>query len=281
AAMMPGSRRRRCASVPSCSSVGPIWRSANQAAAIGAPVLMSASKTTKRSSGLRPPPPCSTGQVMPSHPRAPSSAANSRSCPVIQLSSGTSARSAAARPTFSASSRRASSSGDRLKSMEGDASQTVVGPSIRSGSVRGAMSRLHIRPVRADEHAALGELTVDAYASADPRTLDDGYSEELRDVAGRARDAVVLVAVDEGTGEVVGGVTFVPDVSSPLAEFTEPDAAGIRMLAVAPHARGRGVGEALTRACIDRARAGGRRQVVLHSTDRMTAAHRLYTRLGF
>jgi ribosomal protein S18 acetylase RimI-like enzyme len=143
------------------------------------------------------------------------------------------------------------------------------------------MSRLHIRPVRADEHAALGELTVDAYASADPRTLDDGYSEELRDVARRARDAVVLVAVDAGTDEVVGGVTFVPDVSSPLAEFTEPDAAGIRMLAVAPHARGRGVGEALTRACVERARAGGRRQVVLHSTDRMTAAHRLYTRLGF
>src|SRR5690606_25057557 len=143
---------------------------------------------------------------------------------------------------------------------------------------------LHIRPVRADEHAALGELTVEAYASADPRTLDDGYAEELRDVAGRARDAVVLVAVDEGAGEAVGGVTVVPDGSAPLAEVTERDAAGaagIRMLAVAPHARGRGVGEALTRACIDRARAGGRRQVVLHSTDRMTAAHRLYTRLGF
>ncbi|HLT68944.1 MAG TPA: GNAT family N-acetyltransferase [Acidimicrobiales bacterium] len=143
------------------------------------------------------------------------------------------------------------------------------------------MLALQIRPVRAEEHAALGELTVAAYAWADPRTLDDGYADELRDVAGRARAAVVLAAVDGATGEVLGGVTFVPDVANPLAEFTEPDAAGIRMLAVAPHARGRGVGEALTRACIDRARAGGRRQIVLHSTDRMTAAHRLYTRLGF
>ena len=50
---------------------------------------------------------------------------------------------------------------------------------------------------------------------------------------------------------------------------------------MAATAQGRGVGEALTRACIDRARVAGRGQLVLHSTDRMTTAHRLYERLGF
>ena len=53
------------------------------------------------------------------------------------------------------------------------------------------------------------------------------------------------------------------------------------MLAVAPEAQGRGVGEALSRACVARARAAGRGQILLHSTDRMTTAHRLYERLGF
>jgi ribosomal protein S18 acetylase RimI-like enzyme len=146
------------------------------------------------------------------------------------------------------------------------------------------MTSLQVRTARPDEFEALGELTVAAYAAVDPATMGDDYADELRDVAGRTSGAEVLVAVDDerdGGGFVLGGVTYVGDAASPAAEFTDPDAAGIRMLAVAPEARGRGVGEALTRACIERARSTGRAQVVLHSTDRMTAAHRLYRRLGF
>jgi ribosomal protein S18 acetylase RimI-like enzyme len=140
---------------------------------------------------------------------------------------------------------------------------------------------MDIRSVRPHEHEALGALTVEAYAAIDPAVVDeDGYVGELRDVAGRVSGAEVLVAVDD-SGTVLGGVTYVPGPDSRWAEFSEPDGAGIRMLAVAPGAQGRGIGEALSRACVDRARAGGRGQIVLHSTDRMTAAHRLYERLGF
>jgi GNAT superfamily N-acetyltransferase len=145
------------------------------------------------------------------------------------------------------------------------------------------MTSLLVRLAVPGEYAALGELTVAAYARVDPGTLQSDYADELRDVAGRAAGgADVLVAVDEqADGAVVGGVTYVPGPCSPSAEFTEPDAAGIRMLAVAADAQGRGVGGALTQACIDRARTAGRGQIVLHSTDRMTSAHRLYQRLGF
>jgi GNAT superfamily N-acetyltransferase len=140
---------------------------------------------------------------------------------------------------------------------------------------------MDIRPVRPNEHHALGELTVAAYAAIDPAVVDgDGYAGELRDVAGRVADAEVFVAVDDA-GTVLGGVTYVPGPDSAWAEFSEPDGAGIRMLAVAPEAQGRGVGEALSRACVDRARAAGRGQILLHSTDRMATAHRLYQRLGF
>ena len=90
----------------------------------------------------------------------------------------------------------------------------------------------------------------------------------------------MLVAVD-GDGAVLGGVTYIFEHDSPLAEYVPEGAAGIRMLAVAIDAQGRGVGEALTRACIDRARAEGKDEVVLHSTPWMTTAHRLYERLGF
>ena len=146
-----------------------------------------------------------------------------------------------------------------------------------------------IRPLRPEDHTVVGELTVAAYAGVEPATVGTSYHDELRDVGARSAGVDILVAVDDGAeaggdphgGRVLGAVTYVPGPDSPAAEFTEPDAAGIRMLAVAVDAQRRGVGEALTRACVERARAHGRRQVVLHSTDNMTAAHRLYLRLGF
>ncbi len=106
------------------------------------------------------------------------------------------------------------------------------------------------------------------------------YEADLRDAAHRAEVAVVLVAVD-AEGGLHGAVTYVAGPDNEYAEWDDQDAAGFRMLAVAPAARGRGVGEALVRACIDRARSEGRGRLVLHSTPWMTAAHRLYGRLGF
>src|SRR5262245_18862901 len=137
---------------------------------------------------------------------------------------------------------------------------------------------MDVRTARPDEYAALGELTVAAYEAREPGRLGD-YAEELRDVAARTDGVEVLVATDGG--RVLGGVSYVTGPASPAAEFDDPDAAGIRMLAVAGDAQRRGVGEALTRACIDRARTAGRAQIVLHSTERMTTAHRMYERLGF
>jgi ribosomal protein S18 acetylase RimI-like enzyme len=59
------------------------------------------------------------------------------------------------------------------------------------------------------------------------------------------------------------------------------DEAAFRMLVVDPSARGQGVGELLVTACLERARAAGKSRMVLSTDPRMTAAHRLYRRLGF
>ena len=50
---------------------------------------------------------------------------------------------------------------------------------------------------------------------------------------------------------------------------------------MAPAARGRGIAEALVRACLERARADGATGVVLSTQTQMAAAQRLYERLGF
>jgi GNAT superfamily N-acetyltransferase len=142
---------------------------------------------------------------------------------------------------------------------------------------------MDIRLVRPDEYEKLGDLSVEAYAAGYASAgmdLPHWYVDELRDVAGRVADADVLVAVDDD-GTLLGGITYVPGPASASAEFDEADQAGIRMLAVAPAAQGRGVGDTLSRACVDRARAAGKAHVVLHSTDWMSAAHRIYRRIGF
>jgi ribosomal protein S18 acetylase RimI-like enzyme len=139
---------------------------------------------------------------------------------------------------------------------------------------------VQIRRVRDEECDGLGALTVTAYGSLEGLVLDQGYIEELGDVAGRARRAVVLVAIDDD-GTVLGGVTYVPHRGAAYAEHDVDGAASIRMLAVDPAAQGKGVGLALAQACVDRAREGGCDEVVLHSTEWMLAAHGLYDRLGF
>lgn len=134
-----------------------------------------------------------------------------------------------------------------------------------------------IRPVRSDELARVADLTLAAYGGLG---FDPGpYRASLVDVAGRATRAEVLVAVRDD--HVVGAVTYVDGRDNTYAEFDDPDAAGIRMLAVDPGAQGCGIGAELVGACIDRAAHDGRRLIVLHSTIEMIAAQRLYRRLGF
>ncbi|MEU9522890.1 GNAT family N-acetyltransferase [Streptomyces sp. NPDC048224] len=138
-----------------------------------------------------------------------------------------------------------------------------------------------IRPAADDEYDTLGEITAQAYLRDGLLDFgeDDAYLGELRNVGKRAAAAQVLIAAADG--QVLGGVTFVPS-GGPMADIARPGEAEIRMLAVSRPARGRGVGEALVRACVDRARSvEGCTGVVLSTQRAMRSAHRLYERLGF
>lgn len=142
-----------------------------------------------------------------------------------------------------------------------------------------ALHPVLVRPARADELAAVGALTVAAYEADGLLGADSEYRHELSDAARRAEQAELLVAVGPD-GELLGSVTVTPPGSA-FAEISREGELEFRMLSTAPAARGRGVGEALTKAVLERARARGARRVVLSSLDSMTTAHRLYTRLGF
>lgn len=136
-----------------------------------------------------------------------------------------------------------------------------------------------IRAVRPSEYEAVGALTLRAYQSLPEFANDGGYGDELKNVEVRARDAEVFVVLVEG--RIAGNITFVADSTSPLSEWDDPAAAGIRMLAISPQARGQGLGRVLTAFSIDRARDLGKARLLLHSTDFMNTAHRLYESMGF
>lgn len=141
------------------------------------------------------------------------------------------------------------------------------------------MRDVQVRPARDDELDAAGELTASAYA--EDGSVTDDYLPVLRDARRRATVADLLVAVD-AEGRLLGCVTLVPPGAPAEWRETSPDgAATIRMLAVPSAYRRRGVGGALTRACIERARSRGWDLLCLLTGTRMLAAQSLYDAIGF
>jgi ribosomal protein S18 acetylase RimI-like enzyme len=136
---------------------------------------------------------------------------------------------------------------------------------------------VRIRGAKPEDYDAAGELVVEAYRSLGDAG-NDAYESALRDIGGRVEAGDVLVA--ELGGRIVGCVT-VSFGSTALSQVEDPDAATIRMLGVSTNARGRGIGEALVRICIERARDRGCKRVRLDTRTSMKDAHRLYERLGF
>jgi GNAT superfamily N-acetyltransferase len=139
---------------------------------------------------------------------------------------------------------------------------------------------VEVRPARPEEYEEAGRVTALAY-----REFADGeswgrYLDRIANVAARAHVGVVLVAVEDG--RILGSATLelqdrIEDDDDPLP----PDQAEIRMLGVEPGQRGRGVARAIMDACFAWAAKAGKTRMLLHTTQRMTAAQAMYGALGF
>ena len=133
-----------------------------------------------------------------------------------------------------------------------------------------------IRPARAAEHELVGELCVAAYRAAGVGV--GSYEATLRDVAGRAAGAEVLVAQDGGE-RVVGTVTFV--LGGPLREIGTPRRPSSGCWPSTRRPAGAASGRRSAEACAERARAAGMTGLVCSSQPGMAAAHAVYRKLGF
>ena len=145
-----------------------------------------------------------------------------------------------------------------------------------------------VRDARPDEFGVLGKLLVGVYSSLDgfPTPAQQPHYYELLANIGHFTQkpgARVLAAVTP-TGELGGGVVYFGDMtqygSGGIATSVK-NASGIRLLGVSQQHRNSGAGTALTSACLQMARQDGHSQVILHTTQAMQIAWRLYERLGF
>lgn len=161
--------------------------------------------------------------------------------------------------------------------MTGPVSGARAGPQPPN---HGRAAAVQVRPAEPPDYPAVAQVTLAAYRGAGQVSDGHPYEAELTDVTSRAAAGELLVAEYPGSATVVGAVLFVRS-GSEYAELCGPDEAEFRMLAVDPAAQGRGVGQALVRACQDRAAALGCRAVVIYTRDFAAAAHRLYAKFGF
>jgi ribosomal protein S18 acetylase RimI-like enzyme len=134
-----------------------------------------------------------------------------------------------------------------------------------------------VRDALPGELAVIGDLRVAAYLADGFLSETSGYTATLRALGGEG-GSDVLAAVNGG--EIIGTVML---QHWPLAGnvVRGPGEAEIRALAVAPHARGQGIGRALVTAVTDRAIRRQVRHLLLLTQPDMRAAHRLYAEAGF
>lgn len=134
--------------------------------------------------------------------------------------------------------------------------------------------RAHVRDAE-----TIGEITARSYIEGGHIAPNNThYLPVLRDAADRISKAEVLVAVE---GDKLLGSVTIARFGTEYTDIAGPDELEFRMLAVAPDASGRGVGTALVREVLDRARAEAWSRVVLSSNPTMVAGQHIYRALGF
>jgi len=146
------------------------------------------------------------------------------------------------------------------------------------------MSDVHIRDARPSDQDSIREVTLAAYHEYAAELPDFWKAYRLNILTTLADTGLAQQIVAEQDGAVVGAVLLYPfgfagsPADGTVAMTATPE---VRLLAVAPEGRGRGLGEALMRECVQRARASGAAALTLHTTDLMRVAIRLYDRMGF
>ena len=145
-----------------------------------------------------------------------------------------------------------------------------------------------IRNARPSEFEAIGKLMVQVYSHLEgfPKESEQpNYYRMLANIGDLTNqpETELLVAVS-GDGNIAGGVVYFNDMQyygSGGTATLEKNAAGFRLLAVDPSTRGQGIGKLLVNECIRKAKDKKLAQMVIHTTQSMQTAWKMYEAIGF
>jgi len=143
---------------------------------------------------------------------------------------------------------------------------------------------IEVRRVRPDEYVDVGEVTASAWGPTG--SLEDkgwlSFRVRVADVA--SRDTVATVYIATELGRILGSVTLETDkrvVDEENSTTLAPEEAHVRVLAVAPEARRRGVGRILMSHCADVARQNGKARLTLNTSLKNSSAQSFYESIGY
>jgi len=145
-----------------------------------------------------------------------------------------------------------------------------------------------IRNAKPEEYQNIGALMVKVYSALDgfPKPHQHPkYYEMLANVGELTNKpgTEILVAVSS-EGNIAGVVVYFGDMQyygSGGTATQEKNAAGFRLLAVDDSQRGKGIGKLLTMFCLEKAKQQQLSQMIIHTTNAMKPAWRMYENIGF
>ncbi|MEO9484306.1 MAG: GNAT family N-acetyltransferase [Ekhidna sp.] len=137
------------------------------------------------------------------------------------------------------------------------------------------------------DYQKIGRLMVGVYADLPEFPSPEqqpAYYDMLANIGEFAQKESVDILIATKDEEILGAVVYINDLSdygSNADLSKENDAAAFRLLAVSNDARGLGIGKLLTNACIDKAKSNKLSQMIIHTTDSMKVAWKMYEKMGF
>lgn len=146
------------------------------------------------------------------------------------------------------------------------------------------INQIIIDEAKAEEKEAVRQLLVESYQQYELSYIDPAvwqeYLAEIKASVDNPNVAKILIAKNDS--QILGTLQL---FDSSEKAYQKPElkifSPIIRLLAVHPEARGRGVAQELLKAAVHYAKSKGSAKLYLHSSDRMHKAIRLYKWLGF
>jgi GNAT superfamily N-acetyltransferase len=142
-------------------------------------------------------------------------------------------------------------------------------------------SKILIREARSEELEAVEALVKRAYREFRDLVPEEGWARWMESISLALNSGEGLILVAEADGALQGAVQFFPDATRAHQGRWPAAAATLRLLAVRPEARGRGLGTWLTEECLRRARALHITTIYLYTGRFMLSARHIYEKLGF